>query len=204
MKNQGACGSCWAFAATAVLESHVALQTGKLFSLSMQELVSCAPNPNNCGGHGGCAGSTAEIAFDYVAKHGMAEEFSFGYQSYHGETIQCSIFHERNNSKPLRGVARSDEMVDRAVASILGYTQLPTNQYKALMIAVATMGPVAVSVAASGWGLYSGGIYDDDTMETRVINHAVVLVGYGTDQETGQDYWLIRNSWGPMWGKLIG
>ncbi len=69
------------------------------------------------------------------------------------------------------------------------------------MYAVATMGPIVVSVAASGWGLYNGGIFDDDDATERVINHAVVLEGYGTDQETGQQYWIIRNSWSPLWGE---
>eukprot|EP00934_Nitzschia_sp_Nitz4_P006268 Nitzschia sp. Nitz4//scaffold58_size112336//28526//29972//NITZ4_004022-RA/size112336-augustus-gene-0.20-mRNA-1//-1//CDS//3329554956//6258//frame0 len=202
VKNQGACGSCWAFASTAVLESHIALQTGKLFSLSMQELVSCTPNPNDCGGEGGCMGSTAELAFQFVAEHGMVEEFSFGYQSYHGETVNCSILEPKGDGN-LRGFSSSsdDDLVKGAVASILGFTKLPTNQYKALMIAVATIGPVAVSVAASGWGLYHGGVYDDDGDDHRVVNHLVVLMGYGTDTETGKDYWLVRNSWGPLWGE---
>ena len=204
VKNQGHCGSCWAFASTAVLESHIAIQTGKLFSLSMQELVSCAPNPNQCGGTGGCAGATSELAFDFVAHHGVVEEYSFGYQSYHGDKINCTILPAMEGEDSTGGFTPrvdDDAEADGAVASIVGYSKLPMNQYKALMIAVATLGPVSVSVAASGWGLYKGGIYNDDKDDTRTINHAVVLEGYGTDEATGQDYWLVRNSWGPLWGK---
>jgi len=62
VKSQHQCGSCWAFASTAVIESHLAKNTGTLYSLSEQELVSCASNPFHCGGEGGCSGSTAEIA----------------------------------------------------------------------------------------------------------------------------------------------
>lgn len=91
VKNQGGCGSCWAFAATAALESHIALQTGKLFDLSVQELVSCAPNPQHCGGNGGCTGSTAELAYEFVSKHGMVEEWNFAYQSFHGAKVNCTI-----------------------------------------------------------------------------------------------------------------
>jgi cathepsin L len=66
VKDQGHCGSCWAFAAAAVLESQVALSTGLLFDFSPQQIAMCSPNPNHCGGAGGCDGATAEIAFDYL------------------------------------------------------------------------------------------------------------------------------------------
>jgi cathepsin L len=70
-----------------------------------------------------------------------------------------------------------------------------------MMYAVATMGPIVVNVAATGWGFYDEGIFDDDKSSERNINHAVVLEGYGTDEKTGQDYWIIRNSWSPLWGE---
>lgn len=66
VKDQGGCGSCWAFASTATIESHGALASGDLFDLSTQQMAACAPNPDDCGGFGFCAGSTAWLAFDYV------------------------------------------------------------------------------------------------------------------------------------------
>jgi len=76
VKDQGSCGSCWAFASTATIESHAAISTGQLFDLAPQQLASCAPNPDHCGGTGNCFGSIAELAFDYVAhSDGMYEEF---------------------------------------------------------------------------------------------------------------------------------
>jgi cathepsin L len=117
VKNQGGCGSCWAFSSTAALESHIAIQTGKLFSLSPQTMVSCIPNPKSCGGNGGCTGSTAEIAFSWVAEHGMIDEWRFGYQSFRGEKINCTFFpstdREKTNNNPSRiidgaGMRRND------------------------------------------------------------------------------------------------
>ncbi|CAJ1909789.1 unnamed protein product [Cylindrotheca closterium] len=200
VKNQLHCGSCWAFATTACMESHVAIQTGKLFTLSVQELVSCMPNPNQCGGTGGCAGATAELGFDFIAKHGMVDEWSFGYQSGHGEQVNCTIMDDHDSKEHhIRG--EKSTKIKGSVASVVGFSNLPTNKYDSLLAAVALVGPVAISVSATGWGLYHGGIYDDSTSKNRDINHAVVLEGYGTDEETGQDYWLVRNSWGPMWGE---
>jgi cathepsin L len=104
VKNQGMCGSCWAFAATAALESHIAIQTGKLFDLSVQELVSCAPNPNWCGGRGGCTGSTAELAYEFVSQHGMLEEWSFAYQSFNGAKVNCTVLKDdKGNKKMVEG-----------------------------------------------------------------------------------------------------
>ena len=92
VKDQGHCGSCWAFASTAVIESHFALQTGKLFDLSPQQITSCAPNIRHCGGTGNCEGATAEIAFDYVANSdGLFEEFQYSYSSYYGVESSCLL-----------------------------------------------------------------------------------------------------------------
>jgi len=81
--------------------------------------------------------------------------------------------------------------------------ELPTNDYASLMTAVSTVGPVAISVDAS-WGGYEEGVFTCDDYETTLcgttIDHAVQLVGYGTDATAG-DYWLVRNSWGTSWGE---
>ena len=183
VKDQGQCGSCWAFAATAVLESHVAVASGQLFDLSPQQIAACAPNTEHCGGTGNCMGATAEIAFDYVAgSDGVLEEFQYGYSEYYGVESECAI---------------NPTAVPKA--QISGYTQLAENNYEELMNAVAQTGPIAVSVDASKWSAYDSGIFDGCNQDKPDINHAVVLVGYGTDN--GQDYWLVRNSWSASWGE---
>lgn len=208
VKNQGMCGSCWAFAATTVLESHIALQTDKLMTLSPQELVSCVTNPLHCGGTGGCSGATYELAFEHVMEHGIVLDSEFPYKSYAGKGIKCSLENATTSADTtalLRGSPVTEhEFIDGAVATIQGYINLPQNNYTALMNAVATLGPVGVTAAASRWALYGGGVFDlkdHNSSAATDMNHAVVLEGYGIDQETQEPYWLVRNSWGPSWGE---
>ncbi len=208
VKDQGRCGSCWAFASIAVLESHIGLKTKTLFTMSTQELVSCTPNPKDCGGSGGCAGATAEIAYDYVTKRGVLMEDQFGYQSFSGAHVPCSVLDpepEYPNMIDHRSALGNDTFISGAVASIKGFVVLPSNNYTYLMNAIAKTGPVAVTVACTDWHLYQSGVFEETGNRTATatdVNHLVVLVGYGTDPETGKDYWLVRNSWGPRWGKL--
>ena len=85
VKQQGECGSCWAFGSTATVESHLAIASGVLTALSPQQLVACAPNDDDCGGYGGCAGSVPELAFGYVAgAPGLASEWWIPYVSGFG------------------------------------------------------------------------------------------------------------------------
>lgn len=180
-KDQGACGSCWTFAAAETIESHLALSTGVLVELSEQELVSCMPNPKQCGGTGGCYGATSELAFEYVQNNGMPSEWTYSYTSHDGTEPKCI-----NATKPM--------------ANIGGYVRLEENQYKDLMNAIAQVGPLAISVDAGAWSTYESGVFDGCNTTNPDINHAVQLVGYGTDNELG-DYWLVRNSWTPTWGE---
>lgn len=185
IKDQGHCGSCWSFAATECLESHIALQTGYLFTLSEQEFASCVENPLQCGGTGGCEGATMELAYEYAMENGLVTEWTSPYLSYNGEDFSCNL---------------TDDTPNR-VAGITGYHTIDTNSYDELIDAVANIGPIAVTVDASTWASYSGGVYDGCNQENPDLDHGVLLVGYGTDADTGKDYWLIRNSWGPVWGE---
>jgi len=176
VKDQGACGSCWAFSVTETLESHFAISTGeKAPVLSAQQVTSCAPSPEKCGGTGGCSGNIQSQGFNYTAQAGITIDVNYPYVARTGTCDQGKI-------KPC---VKND-----------GFVKVKPNDYNSLMAAVATKGPIAISVAAGSFQMYAGGILDHCDCD---VDHAVQLVGYGTDG--GRDYWLVRNSWGPDWGE---
>jgi len=178
--NQGGCGSCWALASVAVLDAHAEIYNpGMSRTFSAQELLSCVPNPHSCGGTGGCSGSTEEYGFAWAMIYGMATDASYNYTARTGKTC-------------LLGQGNRE-----AVAGVSNFVKLPANDYESLMQAIATVGPISISVDAS-WGNYESGVYMGCSKNHTTIDHAVQLVGYGT--ESGQDYWLVRNSWSAKWG----
>jgi cathepsin L len=181
VKDQAQCGSCWAFASAETLESHSALATGKLNVLSPQNLVSCAPNPDDCGGVGGCEGSIPELAYDYVAKSGIALESDY----------------------PYKGVTGTCNTAIKPAVQCKGYVKLPENNYTAVMGALATIGPLAINVDAMQFQRYGKGIWEPKSYDKVDIDHVVQLVGYGSDTVNGTnvDYWLVRNSWSENWGE---
>eukprot|EP01047_Picozoa_sp_COSAG01_P067906 COSAG01_NODE_9692_length_2369_cov_2.166960_1_plen_338_part_00 len=180
VKNQGGCGSCWAFSSTESVESAVYMQTGKLPTLAPQEFVDCIPNPNSCGGSGGCQGSTEEYGFAWAMIYGMASDATYNYTARTG--TECLL--NKGGRTPVAGISN--------------FVKLPGNDYDSLMQAIATVGPVSISVDAS-WGAYEKGVYKGCKATSTTIDHAVQLVGYGT--EAGEDYFLVRNSWGASWGE---
>mmetsp|Transcript_38333 Transcript_38333/g.75478 ORF Transcript_38333/g.75478 Transcript_38333/m.75478 type:complete len:378 (+) Transcript_38333:29-1162(+) len=182
VKNQGMCGSCWAFSSTENVESRVAIDTGKLIELSPQNLVSCDPNPKHCGGQGGCRGSVPELAFDFVIKNGLASEASYPYVSGH-----------TSKDEDCKKIAPA--------AFVKSYVKLQANNYTQVMHALATVGPLAINVDAIPMQSYGGGVFDGCSMEKTHIDHVIQLVGYGHDDDTELDYWLVRNSWDTTWGE---
>lgn len=194
VRNQGDCGSCWAIATATVLEGHAEIFTGKPRTFSAQQIVMCTPNPRHCGGDGGCQGATAELAFDWVMKHGCAEESQ---DPYTGQQSTCSM-----GSTPALTLAQTSTdttaLSGAAAFGMNGWETLPKNQYEPLVRALAERGPVAVSVAAGGWFDYDSGVFNACSKDA-VIDHAVTAIGYGSDG--ANKFWLIQNSWGADWGE---
>lgn len=192
VKNQGSCGSCWAFASTETAESHWALHTGDLQELSEQFILDCVGNPDKCGGTGGCFGGIAELAYDGLTKlGGMPSEWSYPYISGRDLPGKC-------HGLPLKK-ARSHTGAVSAAAIITGHVSMATNNYTEVMNGIANIGPMAVSVDATAWRDYESGVFDGGNMTSPDLDHLVQMVGYGTDSDG--DYWLIRNSWTPLWGE---
>lgn len=180
---QGACGSCWAVAATKLLETHSELYQGKR-SFSVNEIVSCSPNPDHCGGTGGCQGSTIELAMSYVMANGCSTK---------DRTCPTKLA----NFESLK--AQGKAMPAHALG-MTGWTQLAENKLLPVKEALVNRGPVGVHVAAnSQWALYKSGIMDSCSTKDLIINHAVSLIGYGATSHS--KYWILQNSWGADWGE---
>ncbi|XP_004238129.1 low-temperature-induced cysteine proteinase-like [Solanum lycopersicum] len=174
VKDQGQCGSCWAFSAVAAIEAVNKIKTGDSISLSEQELVDCDTSSNN-----GCDGGLMDYAFEFVIKNGgLDTEEDYPYT---GEDGRCDL--TRKNAK---------------VVTIDGYEDVPANDENAMKKAIASQ-PVSVAIEAGGKDFqhYKSGIFTGKC--GAAVDHGVVAVGYGS--ENGMDYWIVRNSWGASWGE---
>ena len=178
VKDQGQCGSCWAFSSTGSLEGQYYLKKNKLISLSEQNLVDCSSSYGN----DGCNGGLQEGAFNYIKDNeGIDTEESYPYEAEDGSCMFSS----------------SD-----VGATVTGYIKVPPRDEGALMDAVSSVGPISVSIDASQSSFmhYSSGVYYEPLCSSSALSldHAVLVVGYGT--QGGKDYWLVKNSWGEDWG----
>uniref|UniRef100_A0A8B9JV60 Cathepsin K n=1 Tax=Astyanax mexicanus TaxID=7994 RepID=A0A8B9JV60_ASTMX len=176
VRNQGSCGSCWAFSSVGALEGQLMKTTGQLVELSPQNLVDCVKENDGCGG------GYMTNAFNYVKTNkGIDSEEAYPYV---GEDQQCAY----NKS----GKA----------AACRGFKEVKKGSEGALTSAVAKVGPVSVGIDAmqSTFQFYKRGVYYDPNCDKENINHAVLAVGYGVTPK-GKKYWIVKNSWGEEWGK---
>ncbi|CAM5999408.1 unnamed protein product [Sphagnum balticum] len=162
VKNQGSCGSCWAFSATGVLESW-ALFKGQSVSLSEQQLVDCS----RAQGNQGCNGGWPSDALKYVQSYGITTEAAYPYV---GRDQTC---------KTTGGAFKIAGQNSHAGCAGL------SNRINS--------SPVSVTVDATNWSPYRSGVFSNCAAS---INHAVLLVGVGSDNS-----WKIKNSWGTSWGE---
>eukprot|EP01121_Diplochlamys_sp_Union-15-3_P003505 TRINITY_DN133_c0_g3_i1.p1 TRINITY_DN133_c0_g3~~TRINITY_DN133_c0_g3_i1.p1 ORF type:complete len:329 (+),score=42.44 TRINITY_DN133_c0_g3_i1:52-1038(+) len=176
VKNQGQCGSCWAFSATGAIESACFIATHKLVSLSEQNLVDCSGAQGNQGCNGGLMDSSYQYA---MTVGGLDTEVSYPYVA---EDQTCNY-----NSKNL------------GPCKVTGYKDIPSGSEADLLSATYEQ-PVAVAVDASHYSFqnYWSGVYYEPACSSQSVDHTLLVVGWGTFN--GSDYWICKNSWGTSWG----
>jgi len=185
VKNQGSCGSCWAFSTTGSLEGANFNARGSLVSLSEQQLVDCIKDQAtyNCAG---CQGGDMYGAMTWVMQNAMCKESEYAYKGKDGSSC---------------GASGCDGLAKGAVTGAVrvGGGSRPATDNE-MMTAIAK-GPVSIAIEADqlAFQFYRGGLMNAKHCGIR-LDHGVLAVGYGHDARKG-DYWKVKNSWGPTWGE---
>jgi len=175
VKDQGQCGSCYAFGAVAGMEAAYAKAGHSLVRMSEQNAIDCSWNYGN----EGCNGGWHYSVFDYVIKNGGIDgEATYPYTAKSSYTCKYKA--------------------ENSVGTIKSYYKVDENE-DALLQAAAE-GVVSIAIDAGNWSfqMYKSGVYNEPKCSPTDLDHAVALVGFGT--QNGQDYWIVRNSWGTSWG----
>jgi C1A family cysteine protease len=181
VKNQEQCASCWAFATTGALEAAYFIKTGKLVSLSEQQLVTCYRK--------GCSTGDASLAFRYLETNALCSEASYPYTPPSGKPYPPppKLFCEASNCT-----------VVIPNGTLTSYVYVTKHSEEDLLAAVA-INPVVVSIDANTLQNYRSGVMSGACSTYASENHAVLVVGYGDD--SGSPYWKIKNSWGATFGE---
>ena len=176
IRDQKNCNAGYAFASVAAFESGTRVSGYSLYEFSDQQVVDCSSSDGNFGCQGGDIGD----AFEYILRVGGLENGL--YYPFSGTAGTCKF----DPSK--KELPRVEDWYD-----------VPKADCNGLMTAVAQQ-PVAAAVAASAMQFYQNGVFSSKFCGTS-INHAVTVIGYGTDSTLKKNFWLVRNSWGEGWGE---
>jgi len=180
VKDQGQCGSCWAFGTCGAFEGQYFVKYGKLIDCAEQQLVSCSGPEYDTEG---CNGGWMNGAMDYVRDNGENGIDTQASYPYTARDDTCDT-------------AKTQDGQDVATTCPGGHILVETNE-AAVMEAVGNLGPIVICIDCnSAWRAYSGGIFDDPSCRENGVLHAVTLCGYDNNQK----YWLIKNSWNTWWG----
>ena len=176
VKDQGQCGSCWAFSSTGSLEGAHFIASGELLSFSEQQLVDCAYIKY---GNYGCNGGLQTNAYHYYEDGNDAELESV--YPYKGTKGSCAY-----------------DAASATSVTVSTFQDVTPNSIDEMKAALNTA-PLAIAIEADKlcFQTYKSGVFNNTKCGTT-LDHAVLAVGYGT--EGGQDYWLVKNSWNTPWG----
>ncbi|KAK8842466.1 hypothetical protein M9Y10_026053 [Tritrichomonas musculus] len=176
IKDQGQCGSCWAFGTVQACESAYAIAHGKLYSCSEQEILDC------CEYCSGCDGGAEDVTLDYIIR--LQDGFLMSEEDYPYKFFQTRCAYDKS----------------KRINQIKGYIHGEKGDEDALKTLISQgVCDIGIDATKFSFQLYSGGIYDEPSCSSRALNHAVGLVGYGSMNDV--DYWIVRNSWGKAWGE---
>lgn len=177
VKNQGNCGSCWSFSVTGNIEALWVISGNNATLLSEEELIAC----DNKGHNEGCEGGLMQAAFYWIRKYRngyLSSGESYPFTSGTGRTASCDV----SRSRP--GAYISD------------WGEIRRNE-QSLASAVSKIGPVSIGIDSRSWDFYKGGIMT--ACITQTLDHAALVVGF--DSNNNPPYWIVKNSWGPLWGE---
>jgi len=189
VKDQAVCGSCWTYGAIGPIETMQAIKTGHLVELPEQFLVDCAWKnaTGSSGGNFGCDGGNADLgALEIIRKYGGVIPTAKDYGSYLSVNGYCKDIQQMEVG-----------------AKISGWNYVKERDEQGLLSALVAKGPISVNIMVPDEMLYfDKGILNVSSCKANAdeIDHAVVLVGYGIDAESGLEYYTIRNSWSTYWG----
>jgi len=175
VRNQGMCGSCWAFSAIGNIESVYAKKTGQILQFSEQQLVDCDTVDHGCGG------GLMEDAYKYLETSGVMTEENYNYTGQ-------------------KGACKFDQ--SKALAKVTGYKYASSQDENVIKQFLYENGPLAIAINATPLQFYFFGIFNpwfEWICNPKELNHGVLLVGYGISGNT--PYWIVKNSWGQGWGE---
>lgn len=214
-QDQGSCGSCWAVAAATAMKAHSEIHLHKKQAVDADALTYCTPNPEHCGGDGGCEGATAALAFEYALRFGDADNLRKGTCPDKAliESVPATRGVLKVNGREVHAAQEGVELASGGHfdhrgpgVGMRGWVKLPENKQEPLMRALVELGPVAISVApGNGWTWYQEGVLAAKGCDKEnVVAHAVILYGYGEGpglHTPWVSFWRIKNSWGRDWGE---